>query len=528
MSQPPKRERKGTFGPLRLPIAGRYVLPASRRRMIMVGLLLAGIVLVFAAIGLVRRSGPLAAGPLSSGHAVLQTDCAACHQPFGAVTQDACSSCHEQVGHEVGVYSFATHYLYGTSDFQRVVPSPDEVSCAACHTEHLGRDAQITAAPDRSCTGCHETGGFARDHPDFEIHAAPYSDDAGLIFGHAMHVHEVADRSGALDLERACLYCHVPTQDGKAFEAIDFDRSCDACHLTADLATTRLPARDPSDPASIGVDTLDTILARGGPDSQWALFANPGEYRQVGRRVSKSPLHHGDPWILANLRNLRRQLYPDAGLADLLVASGEVEPDQLRLLYREAIETLEGRARGLRNQPDPALQAELTSIDGVLEALRIALRDPYTPLDETAFLLALDAPRAELTSEQVDELETLIGDLTQHCSTCHVVEKATIGRVQKDQRTFRRAHFDHAAHALQSRCMDCHGAIPIPPLGETVVDDERDRAEVHNLPRIELCRTCHTPSLASDSCATCHFFHPDKTHRTAFVLDRGDTLESGP
>ncbi|MDX1504048.1 MAG: cytochrome c3 family protein, partial [Thermoanaerobaculia bacterium] len=350
---------------------------------------------------------------------------------------------------------------------------------------------------------------------DFAVE--PSRRPAPLSFAHTHHTREVIKREELEDVERACLDCHNAEPDGRSFAAIDFDRHCDACHLTATTSTPPLPVAGGAAP---GVETVDQVLARGGPGVRWAAFSNPAEFRVRGGRVIKTPVYHRDPWVLDNLRRLRQALYPDAGLADLLVASAEVPEHELRGLYEEAIDTLEEQMVGLRARPEPEVRRELARIQETLDGLRRAVREPYTPLDGTRFALAVEDPRPELTAEQVAELEGLVAQLTQPCTQCHRVEKATIARVDDDLGLLRRAEFNHRAHIVQRRCLDCHSEIPILEnvATEAKLNPAVDSAEIVNLPRIETCRECHAPRRAADRCVTCHLFHPDQSRRSELLL----------
>lgn len=499
------RERKGTFSPLRLPVARGYLRPASRRGLVVLGILVAVVLglLVFGDFSF-RGGRLLSGGALSSSHASLQNDCASCHDPFTGVTSTNCSTCHEKYGDRLGVYSFAAHYVYRSNDFQRVSQREGELTCAACHVEHQGREASITQVSDTLCLDCHAFGAFQEEHPPFEVAA----ETTGLAFSHIHHVKEVMDRGGILDIERACLDCHEPEADGRHFQALDFDRHCSDCHLNG-LATPRLPLQQPG---QVGVESLQTIQQRGGAGSTWALFANPGEYRQVGSRVMKLPVHHADPWILENLRRLRRQMYPEAGLADLLVTSGEGPAEETPKLYAEAVATLGEQVQALRTQPEPAVQQELDQIEALLGGVEDRLQDPYTPLDGRALLLG-PPEAAEEGSVDVEGIEDLVASLTQPCQGCHQIEQATIARVRTEQQTFHRAEFNHRAHVLDRRCLDCHSEIPIAQaLAGAEVDLSRDVSAVQNLPPIETCQECHAPRQVASTCVTCHEFHPNQSH----------------
>ena len=221
--------------------------------------------------------------------------------------------------------------------------------------------------------------------------------------------------------------------------------------------------------------------------------------------------------MLHNLRRLRGLLDEDAGLADLLVTTPDVAAGEQRRLYEEAISTLEQHIRGLRGTPDPGLQDQLRDLEGLLFRARQALADPFVPLDETELLLALSEPK-DLPEDILSEAELLIGDLTEPCTGCHWVENATVVRVNGDQRTLHKAEFDHAAHVIQRRCLDCHQQIPILEVVSGAEPDPAvDHAGIHNLPTISQCQECHQPRQVASSCVTCHLFHPDAERRADFL-----------
>ena len=510
---------KGTFGDLGLPVADAYPAPSSRRWLIGLGLLAALVLAVVLAWDtFAGRQGLISGGPLSSAHAVFTDDCGRCHDPGPRqITDERCASCHEKFGDELGIYTFARHYVYRSDDFRRVVPQEHEVECAACHPEHRGRDVDIADVANAACRDCHFDS-FSGDHPEFDFAAEDATDDRALRFPHTHHVREVMKREALADPERACLLCHNASPDGRGFEALDFDRHCDACHLTATVASPGLPVLDGA-AGGVGVETLESLAASGGPGLRWVYFSNPAEFRRRGSLVVKSPIHHRDPWLLENLRRLRRRLYPEAGLADLLRASADAPAGETRTLYREAVATLEEQAQGLRGRPEPEIQRELGRIEGLIETVRRRVDEPFESLDETGFLLAFERPDPSLTAEEVAAIEALAADLTEPCRQCHRVDRATIVRVDSEQRELRRAEFDHRAHIVQRRCLDCHDVIPMRDFlaGEEKPPAEMDNAGIHNLPRLGSCRECHDPRQASDRCVTCHLFHPDKSRRAELL-----------
>ena len=524
MAEGEKRTRKkGTFTSLRLAVSKSYVAPASRRNMIIAGL--AGAVIFLAYTGFnswFQNNSFIASGPLSSKHASIESDCSHCHQRDGSflasgeVTDRKCSVCHEKFGDKLGVYTYAAHYVYRSADVTRNVSQPHEAPCFSCHTEHEGRVADITSVPDAKCVVCHKFGSFNSRHPQFEFIRSSIPDPANLKFPHIKHVLEVKKHESLQDDERTCLYCHIPQSDGRGFQPISFDRSCSACHLKGDDETPPLIIKSGSD--SPGVETLSMIRARKGPGSWWVSSMSVNEFQEAGGQVIKHPVYHEDPWIMENLKMLRAEMFDDTGLGGLLYASADVPGKDVRLLYREAINTLQGYADGLRSRPEGEVQDDLRKIDEQLKELRRSLEDPYTPLDRSKFVLGVAEVNPRISN--IARFKEVVDSLTSRCRKCHLVENASIVRVQKDQRTLVRAEFNHRAHILQRRCLDCHNRIPIREAldNPTKFVAVNDRAEVQNLPGIETCQQCHHADEASNRCITCHYFHPNKMQRSNLLL----------
>ena len=511
----PDREpyQKGFFGRARLPVAGRYLYPAGQRRVLQVGALVLVLVPVIFLSDLVLARGRLVSnGPLSINHALFAEDCTTCHAPFDGVTDGRCASCHEEGGDPLGDHTFAAHYVYRSGELDRSAPSSSELTCATCHSEHTGRDASLTNVPDDSCVGCHAFGSFETEHPEFRFAAEGLPDLANLLFSHTVHVNGIRDLEDVDDIEETCLSCHSPTSNGRAFEPIAFDPQCDACHLTSGSGTGLLPVRVNGSDATPGVLTLDAIREEGGPGTLWTRYANPADFRRIGTRIQKRPLQHKDPWVLDNLRRLRTELYGPQPLADLLAASANVLPNEANVLYEEAIRTLRAQLQGLRDEPSRQVRDELRELEELIEAAEERLRNPFAPVDENRFRISVADVRADLSVAAVEAYRTVVDSLTAGCRGCHLVEQATIKRVQKDQGLLHRAEFDHGAHTIHMRCLDCHNVIPVREYTAEMQDAPAslDNAEIVNLPDITVCRTCHTESKAADNCTACHAFHPGR------------------
>jgi len=159
-------------------------------------------------------------------------------------------------------------------------------------------------------------------------------------------------------------------------------------------------------------------------------------------------------------------------------------------------------------------------MENLLHQVQKKAQDPTTLLDQEKFMTPLR--RRDMSGEDIDEIKRIVNNLTKPCVDCHIIQDATIRRVQKDQRVLTRAHFDHRAHILQRRCLDCHVEIPVSPAekAESVTTTAKgiDQAEIQNIPKIETCKECHNPKTTSNQCVTCHYFHPNKTNRSDMLL----------
>ena len=506
--------KKGFFSQIGLPVARHYVYPKSQWNIYIIGGI--GLLIVGGIFAVMAKSSPgsvVSNGPLSSSHASFSNDCSSCHSPMNGVTDANCADCHEKYGSELGIYSFDTHYLYRSKDISRIGATGNEEACFACHAEHEGQNASITQVSDSQCQTCHDVSSFNRDHPEFMAVSEQITDQANLIFPHTLHVNEIRSQENVADVEKTCLFCHNATNDGKHFEPINFEQHCDACHLSTRDATPFMNIENGPLRTSPGVASLRSIQNQQRPGTRWAFYLNPAEFNTRGNRLQKRPLYHEDPWVLENLRRLRQALYPSSGLPDLIQTTADVDSRTAEVLYEEAVQTLRLYIEELRNQPEKEVQDELRQAEELLQLVEQRLLTPYAPLDETQFLISAAELNPDFSAETVAEYNTVIDQLTEACQTCHIVEKATIKRVQADQRTMIRSEFNHRAHVIQTRCLDCHDAIPIREMAilDSIPPPELDRAAIHNMPSITNCQSCHAENQASNTCITCHQFHPDKS-----------------
>lgn len=550
--------KKKRYTLLNLPFSNGYMKQMSRLQMGIWGCVLGAVFLTYFFFDAsFQKNSFISSGELSSGHAVFEKKCESCHDIGHGVVDALCSNCHEKTS-VYTVYDFEAHYLYRSNDAQRVSPAARqeyadrELPCSSCHIEHRGKEADLKLVSDRKCVTCHEFGSFNKNHPEFEFARTNRPDDANLLMTHIRHTGFVlSELNGGAPLEAvfqklkmetmdfrfffegACLYCHHPDPDGRNFQNIDFDKHCAQCHLKGDAAVQGLPRRDPPAPDKPGVETIRDMQMRGGPGLAWVYATNPNQTMVEGGEISKSPIYHKDPWIMENLRQIRRTLYPTDGLFDLLESSGEATLQDVDTLYHRAIAALQKHTIELRARVE--LKGEVSKIRAYLEEAREKLQDPLAPRKLQGFRFPFDSPNPGIAESTRQQFEKLARDLTAEdgpeCQKCHLLDHVAIARVRADQKVLVRAEFNHRAHILQLRCMDCHTAIAIDEAKikmavesistfKTAFADAyaADQAATQNLPRIRSCTACHARQQVSDKCTTCHQFHPNKQQRSSLQI----------
>ena len=190
-------------------------------------------------------------GPVAKAHADLESECSKCHVAFKASAQtQLCLDCHKDVALDVR----AKTGFHGRSS---AVAGAD---CKVCHSDHLGRDADIVglnrdafrhdqtdyalhgAHTRLACESCHAAGKKFRDARSgcVDCHAR---DDAhqGRLGRDCAHCHqETAWRKADFDHAKtrfplegkhaqvACALCHA----GERYK--DTPRDCATCHVLDD------------------------------------------------------------------------------------------------------------------------------------------------------------------------------------------------------------------------------------------------------------------------------------------------------
>ncbi|MEZ5557947.1 MAG: hypothetical protein R3E86_05295 [Pseudomonadales bacterium] len=192
-------------------------------------------------------------GPVIEGHAETEHECSACHAPFSQSRQsDLCLTCHEDIADDIS----AARGLHGLH------AKADDASCRGCHTEHKGRDADITglvieafdhhrtgfdlegAHAEASCSDCHAQGekfraaepACASCHQKDDAHKGNLGEDCGSCHDASSWQQAQFDHGAETDWPLngaheplACAACHTD----QVYE--NTPTECVACHAPDDV-----------------------------------------------------------------------------------------------------------------------------------------------------------------------------------------------------------------------------------------------------------------------------------------------------
>ena len=159
----------------------------------------------------VRRDDTVySSGRLSSAHAFLNSDCAACHVReagrFKAAAADAaCLACHDGPIHHEG---------------QMFTPT-----CASCHLDHRG-PLRLAATNDDVCIKCHgdlrsrsgipkietRVSSFTDRHPEFAALRQKQSDPGTIKLNHSVHLKKGLRGPNGKPVQLICNDCHRANQ----------------------------------------------------------------------------------------------------------------------------------------------------------------------------------------------------------------------------------------------------------------------------------------------------------------------------
>lgn len=147
-------------------------------------------------------------GPVIRAHEDIEDECASCHRPFDREAEDIlCLKCHEDVEQD-RVTETGFHFR---------APGVLGTSCRSCHSEHLGRDADVVGLNPLL---------FDHSHTDYPLGGAHRVVDCGQC-----HAAGKKHRDAPLN----CVGCHESDDPHRSA----LGESCDDCHSEVRWAEAR-------------------------------------------------------------------------------------------------------------------------------------------------------------------------------------------------------------------------------------------------------------------------------------------------
>ncbi|MEL6965097.1 MAG: hypothetical protein AAFO01_20280, partial [Pseudomonadota bacterium] len=415
-----------------------------------------------------------------------------------------CSQCHGFEGR-----SLRPHNFPGSGDDTR-----KDVSCAGCHTEHKGVNADISHIPDADCHSCHtadrrfET--FAKgsnpEHP-------PFSRDYGhlrrsaIAFNHTKHF-DTHFKKPEVQMQRpaSCTTCHTPSNTTGALTIPSFEQSCASCHDDSirdrSLTLVTWPELETMDPPDQNLADRCRLDGEFDPDDfEPVSYEFPDLIEAYLMDIDPDDMtSYGMPYQRIGYRLALEGLTP---LADVIQAKGG---DPNRLLAGLTPETVTNPAcRWMFNQEYEGFDMPKA---GGWRAEPMGLM--YRPMGHADPVLISWLTFAYNVNDTGDDLAAAFKDRLFDpedgpgiCASCHKTTAKDDMAWKSEPYIRRHTRFDHRPHLAineatkAERCVTCHEPASS---GST----EQDFQNVD----LATCQNCHGRQGIGDTCTTCHQYHP--------------------
>ncbi|HEU4371232.1 MAG TPA: hypothetical protein VFV05_23675 [Methylomirabilota bacterium] len=489
-------------------------------------------------------------GPVSTAHAMFESDCRLCHGPGPApgtpVTQTSLASAAAAApaGFFVPVSNAACATCHAGPDHNAKSDTP---ACGSCHIEHAGKSV-LVQIPDRHCVQCHgdlkTREGKASEfharvaslagHPEFAVSvraegkvtrarldAKPGPEDSTPIkLNHAKHlktnlkgIEDLQKQPGVAGLTKvkdgvqlSCTFCHTPDERGQNMQELSYEKHCAACH-----------------PLDFDGRFPDSVVPHTTPVIVRAFLR--GTLTEAFERCQSIPAGAAGKAIRDRCVELELAKAPPqaAGEGDrprALRRGGAAEPEP-----PPPDEPRGGRLRGRAAEAEPAPEPAPDTPRG--GRLRGRAAEEEAP--------AADAPRGRRGREdaaaptprgwaatQFASIEP--GLFKQRCGYCHTLtreEPAQVVPPAIPARWLPHSRFDHGAHRPVA-CTGCHAAGASTETKDVL------------LPKVETCRECHQArGGARTGCVECHRYHDKRQERDSngpFTVRQlsGNVVAPGP
>lgn len=333
-------------------------------------------------------------------------------------------------------------------------------ACSACHVEHRGTGAELTAVAKDDCESCH-----VLSHPDFASQHPPFTDVEGrpnypykqrtrIYFDHTDHFESQFTKAKYADVApKGCASCHSPDLVGERMTTVSFEDGCMACHQK-----------------NVGRDEPELVLAI--PEIDVAYLAENdiaiGSWPQVGEDPE-----NGD-------------LLTTPVLASLIAVVAPDREEDLQLILEDEIDLATLGEEEVDEEILEAVGNLAWTIKEMLAGGRGACPEHEAPegaAARAAVLLSTELPafaRAQLFPDLCGELEARAGGEAPE-STVHVIgegnPKRTLGGWSREGTGFRYLSSGHRDPQLTAGIEAWYAALGEDPL-DYVVEDLVEGVEV--------------------------------------------------
>jgi predicted CXXCH cytochrome family protein len=462
-------------------------------------------------------------GPVAGVHAMIENDCASCHDGGGSegggkggkflmsVSDAACLKCHNGT-----IHSEKQTTLVSLTNGKPTMSS----NCTTCHVEHKGHEA-LAGTSDLLCTRCHDdltknvAGGKTAmqtsvktfdgppAHPAFGLalrQEGKWVDPTPLKFNHKKHLTGINPTVGD------CTSCHQMSTSGDhhIMQPVNYDANCKSCHpltMTPDLPAVPHEAMDIVRLYAAGVpNMISQKLATMTPAEKEKALSITTE-KKVGFRIVKETKKVTEAeWVEAQTKDLMEKKVAGSAVANL-----------------------------------PAYKAIDNLPPAAKNAAALELYAAYGMATSCSYCHTLAGSPAAVAKSPAEALKTLPTGFTSERKTAGTTTTAAASpatmpsmatspatppvATPEGRRWFTSSVFDHESHRSVN-CTDCHGQATGSALTSDVL-----------LPDIQSCVQCHHTGgrdkmAASNNCVTCHVYH-DRSKDTEPVKGRGMDLLLG-
>lgn len=411
-------------------------------------------------------------GKVIAAHASIEDKCESCHESKDTDKQgELCYVCHKDIRAD----RVSRSGLHGRDP--NVVGAAAGAECSSCHTEHDGRDANITGLDPKTfehlhtnfplldahggaaCTGCHTAGRPYRAAPQ-QCSGCHASDDP---------------HKGTLGA--ACEGCHTST----AWQQADFDHG-----------KTRFALTDAHGKA-VCTDCHQNQQFAGAPTQ--CVACHQGEDKHAGRNGAECGACHTPTVWAADFDHAAAAGFRLAGKHRELKCEGCHTKNLSAALPRTCVgchqknDSHQGRLGTSCGDCHAATQWPVTTFDHA-KASGFALSGAHRELAcTTCHEQGVDAPLGKQCTSCHADTDPHRGQLGGECQSCHA-----------DTGWLMSIRFDHGLSSFPLlgkhsalACTDCHASVAFHDAGGTCTDCHASD-DPHQGRFSAQCSTCHNPS----------------------------------